>query len=248
MNNSQIKQLLTNRFKIIADYPLAPGPVGSIITMSIHPKFDDSEGYLSFPHLFKKLEWWEERVLAEMPLYVKNTKTKEVYRLMGCEPSILGLYARLRIGDRVTTEEFKTLIPATQEEYEQQNINSIEHTLRIRYQLIANYPGNIHPIGFIYNPPLESSQIIRDWCEEKEKYPQVFKRLEWWEYRTDSELPRYMKYADNPEFVFLFIASHKWHPGKIYVRDGENHESWEHIKNMFPATEYEFKNQPRYKD
>lgn len=225
------------RYLILADYPDSPGPVGNIIYTS---KDIDTESYAAYPHLFQRLEWWEHRTWEGMPKYVKNTRTNEVYELLGYNKSP---YALVEHNDVRTREHFMLLKPATQEEYLQQDRPTIESQLRPRYKLIANYPGNVQPLGYIYNV-IGDPESIRYWCEEKEKYPQVFQRLEWYEHRTDEELPRYMKYADNPNFVFMFLASHKWTPGKIYVRNAENNEGWEHIHNMFPATEQEFLNQP----
>jgi hypothetical protein len=232
------------RFKLIADYPKAPGPIGTIIHIPSIPEYDDSESYEAFPNLFQQLEWWEERQAEDMPMFVKNTRTHEVYQLLSYNPN--SPYALVEHNDMRTREHFQLLQPATSLEYEMQGNNTIESQLRPRYKLIADYPGNVQPVGHIHQA-IGDQESIRYWCEEKEKYPQVFQRLEWWEYRTDSELPKYMKEADNPDIVYMFLASHKWTPRKIYVRDGENHEGWEFINNMFPATEQEFKNQPKYR-
>lgn len=58
--------LMSQRFKLIADYPTNTLTVGTVI---------NNEAYfhicVQYPHLFKKLEWWEERDKSEMPKYVK---------------------------------------------------------------------------------------------------------------------------------------------------------------------------------
>lgn len=58
--------LLTPRFKVIADYIGNNVEVGTIFTSDI------GEYYEKFPANFKRLEWWEERKLEEMPEYVKQ--------------------------------------------------------------------------------------------------------------------------------------------------------------------------------
>lgn len=60
------EELLKPRFKVIADYPVSPYPVGAIIT----PK--DAEYFDKYPVIFKRLEWYEERKPEDMPLYLKD--------------------------------------------------------------------------------------------------------------------------------------------------------------------------------
>ena len=73
--------LLAPRYKVIADYPFCSCNIGDIIPCYESAVFwgiecNDTSGkvYMSdYPHLFKKLEWWEERKIEEMPEYVKQT-------------------------------------------------------------------------------------------------------------------------------------------------------------------------------
>lgn len=249
LNNMQLtetqrnKQLIPSRFKILADYPNADGTVGDIIHCSSIPEHDHTGFYSKFPHLFQKLEWWEERHADEMPKYLKDTESKEVYELLTYIPP----YAIGQVSDYRIRVHFNHLEPATEQDYISQFRPSIEQLLQPRYKVIADYPGNVQPIGHIHQC-IGDPESIRYWVEQKEKYPQVFQRLEWWEHRTDSELPRYMKGADYPDTVFMLLATRKDTPGKVLVRDGENHEGWEFLKNLFPATEQEFINQPKYRD
>jgi len=64
-----MKDLMIPRYEVIADYPNNDEyPVGSI-------KENIGESYCKFldqyPHLFRKLEWWEKRTVEEMPQYLK---------------------------------------------------------------------------------------------------------------------------------------------------------------------------------
>ncbi len=76
-----MEDLLKPRFKVIADYPLSSYNVGRILTpiskgSSLYDCIEASSSEKirnpnKYPHLFKKLEWWEDRSLYEMPDYVK---------------------------------------------------------------------------------------------------------------------------------------------------------------------------------
>jgi hypothetical protein len=73
------EQLLAPRYKMIADYPGNSRPIGFIFTMDKK----DSEGWYTttgylqemfftmYPHLFRRLEWWQEREISDLPEYVR---------------------------------------------------------------------------------------------------------------------------------------------------------------------------------
>lgn len=82
------QELMKPRFEIIADYPYNPHKIGSFIESpawfsSIHQtttkhtdEFGDNanqENYCmvsdfeKYPHLFRKLNWWENRKIEDMP-------------------------------------------------------------------------------------------------------------------------------------------------------------------------------------
>lgn len=62
-----IEQLLLPRWQVIADYPFSQWRIGNVIMQEHDPQVSLE----SYPHLFKKLEWWEHRKPEEMPEYVK---------------------------------------------------------------------------------------------------------------------------------------------------------------------------------
>ncbi len=89
----KIIDLMKPRYKVIADYPKSPYEIGEILYWHNTGKAWDNinEGFYSlyqewrpvstikvflpgliesFPHLFRKLEWWEERTKEEMPEYI----------------------------------------------------------------------------------------------------------------------------------------------------------------------------------
>jgi len=67
--NKAIDDLMKPRYKVIADYPDNEFSVGEILPDEVVSNEEDE--ILKYPHLFKKLEWWEERRESEMPEYVK---------------------------------------------------------------------------------------------------------------------------------------------------------------------------------
>lgn len=78
----KIEQLLIPRWKIIADFPSSPFKVGEylIIDSILRSEIYEYDNFKfngififphEFPHLFKKLRWWEERENHELPKYIK---------------------------------------------------------------------------------------------------------------------------------------------------------------------------------
>jgi len=61
------KELLKPRFEVIASFPNSYYKVGNILQGDLI--FCDPEGdkYSDYPHLFRKLNWWEKRSIEDMP-------------------------------------------------------------------------------------------------------------------------------------------------------------------------------------
>lgn len=79
------EELMKPRFEIIADYPNNDlGEVGQIIYRDWCYRINGLEWRISdFPHLFRKLNWWEHRDIEDMPKRLiskafANEETKEV--------------------------------------------------------------------------------------------------------------------------------------------------------------------------
>lgn len=80
---ASIEMLLRPRYKVIAPWPEMGrwlAEVGDIITEYPTGTARNQNGdavptfeWDTFPHLFRKLEWWEERRPEEMPGYVKTS-------------------------------------------------------------------------------------------------------------------------------------------------------------------------------
>lgn len=86
MKQEAVNELLKPRYEVIAESPNNPERIGDIF----HQIYDDgifhlinrehqSVGYHvmvldNYPHLFRKLEWWEHRKPEEMPEYLKSVE------------------------------------------------------------------------------------------------------------------------------------------------------------------------------
>ena len=62
-----VEELLMPRYKVIADYPGMDDSyeIGEVLKPAYTGIVD------AYPHLFRKLNWWEERKVEDMPEYVK---------------------------------------------------------------------------------------------------------------------------------------------------------------------------------
>lgn len=85
-----VADLMINRYKVIADYPESKYQVGFILTQiaGVTYRVNDSpfptaiNNIDKYPHLFRKLAWYEEGDVKDMPEYVKEDKTGKVYKLL----------------------------------------------------------------------------------------------------------------------------------------------------------------------
>ncbi len=69
------EELLIPRYKVISDWPdNAKRTVGEIITSESE---SHSKYFETYPVLFKKLEWWEDRKPEDMPAYVRCIRTPD---------------------------------------------------------------------------------------------------------------------------------------------------------------------------
>jgi len=84
-----VEELLMPRYRVIADYPHNPYKIGDLLEEFTKTAFkltvtyngnsmDETQANTypasaieKMPHLFRKLNWWEERKVEDMPEYVK---------------------------------------------------------------------------------------------------------------------------------------------------------------------------------
>ena len=116
MNN---EELLRRRWKVIADYPKSVYNVGDILNGGWRSEdliYCDTDGprWSHYPHLFKELEWWEERAIEDLPDYVKYQKL--IYKAkdkflasVRCEPH--------PFDGKGLDADWGSCLPATDEEY-----------------------------------------------------------------------------------------------------------------------------------
>lgn len=133
------EELLKPRYKVIADYPGSPFYVNSILDIQVTTQGEavhewyDSEGknimYQTqldeMPYLFKLLEWWEERELADFSELKYVTwvpgmwPDPEVYKISGVEFDRIGLKGVVIDKGTMPHAFYKNykFLPATEEEY-----------------------------------------------------------------------------------------------------------------------------------
>lgn len=96
------KDLLRPRFEVINLYPQSDYSIGEIIILN--EENNEGQPYIvgldckaklysayfeQYPHLFKKLDWWEYRTEKEMPKKVKHLLEGDVYEINKWDMNIL---------------------------------------------------------------------------------------------------------------------------------------------------------------
>jgi hypothetical protein len=113
-----------------------------------------------------------------------------------------------------------------------------DQLLAPRYRLLIDYPGNEHPIGHVFT--IEGDEtLVEIWCKEREKYKEIFERLEWWEDRTDEEFPEYIKDKETNE-VYKVSTRLPNEPYRIYATNMRHRLNWYIIRDFIPSTKEEF--------
>jgi hypothetical protein len=134
-----------------------------------------------------------------------------------------------------------------------------EELLRPRWIVLGNFPGDEwFKVGQIIKADLdlphihtaEDSEDPDNWLVlEPDTYPQLFRKLEWWEKRKEKYLPKYLKFKANNKVVEVhqynydserfFIADHEI--GSVDL-DGDTFQGY-NLSWVIPATEEEYLNQ-----
>lgn len=138
-----IEELLIPRWKVIAEYPNSIFDVGNIL---VNNSTQNEYEYISwkdygkdvyypndYPTIFKKLEWWEDRNIKDLPEYVKKIDTEAVYKVFWNRyknpPKCIGIWFNRKGIDvcfNGQDQDFSLLTiyePATEQEYLNQNKN-----------------------------------------------------------------------------------------------------------------------------
>lgn len=99
------EELLRPRYKVIALFPGSKRKIGEVIHFQDLPGWPTKEYYEDYPHLFKKLAWWEDRKPEDMPEYVKSNDNR----------AIRPMSELTSVGFRICCIE--KWLPATEQEY-----------------------------------------------------------------------------------------------------------------------------------
>lgn len=67
-----VEHLLTTRFQVFADYPNSVYEIGDVIQGNCKQINGSYIVFNNYPHLFRKLQWFDGRTEAEMPKYIKS--------------------------------------------------------------------------------------------------------------------------------------------------------------------------------
>lgn len=114
-----MEHLLEPRFKVIAGYPGTLWSVGAIIEYCITTETpeDFTAYYQQWPHLFKRLAWYEERRLHNLPAFVKFTDGK-VCNVEGYGNTAGGtLHVMFLHEGKLRSRPVRMCVPATEQEY-----------------------------------------------------------------------------------------------------------------------------------
>lgn len=124
-------ELLFPRYKVTALWPgmeAEPFRLEQMVTLRPH-KDDEGECFIhipdkhipgsymrqgffdKYPHLFKKLEWWEERAIEDMPEYLNCPSRKMFFKVESWHKSYFIIDGRQKM-------QYRNYIPATLAEYE----------------------------------------------------------------------------------------------------------------------------------
>ncbi len=81
------EQLLKPRFEVVENYPNSKYEIGLVLTNTVTDYFTyekHEKGFVTnikniedYPHLFKKLNWWEKRTKEQMPKYLVSLAEKD---------------------------------------------------------------------------------------------------------------------------------------------------------------------------
>lgn len=122
------EQLLVPRWKCIADYPGNTFYIGEIfdlpsefthqqiIIKGNNEEIDLDVDLHKYPLIFRKLEWWEDRKLEDMPKYIKFRNSNEIF-----ETDTYTGHGEAIMNKTNIHHNLFYYLPATEEEYLKQN-------------------------------------------------------------------------------------------------------------------------------
>ena len=132
MNKDNIQELLKPRYKVIADYPEMERHnirIGDVITRSESPMYADKTqdgtpvvaiDHEIFPAVFRRLEWWEDMDVKDMPEYLqRNTKDKIIFKAV--KHNVDATHGLGFVTSEGKIKSYCNYLPTTETEYLNQN-------------------------------------------------------------------------------------------------------------------------------
>lgn len=114
--SKEIKHLLKPRYKVINDYPGGIYKVGDLVEPHAYYGFDIFPYPHKYPHLFKSMDWWEDRGVEDMPQYIKPKISPEyVFKVSRFN---LGLVEYIGTDGKLKLDKASVFFPATEQEYQ----------------------------------------------------------------------------------------------------------------------------------
>jgi hypothetical protein len=206
------EELTYPRFKVLVDYPGAQFHVGQVLLFNhkeewftgkpewtLEPTITRQGGktqiYIGsiepFTQVFKRLEWFEERTQDEMPRYIKYKDNGNSYieKLLAHNPDIetdkLPHFRTKRLEHGLYYHN-TSAEPATRHEW-QKFIQKNNPHLIPRYIVQLEYPDSPYPLNKVLtNPTGKELKLVMG-------FPKIFRKLMWYEMRTPSQLPEYLR-------------------------------------------------------
>jgi hypothetical protein len=115
-------------------------------------------------------------------------------------------------------------------------VMNTEDILKPRYKVIADYPRSPYVIGNII-----SDDDKEYTCEYMSRFPAIFKPLEWWEDREESDMPKYVKSLIDQKYYKVItsnpVSFRGFKEGDLIID-----YPW---GNALPATEEEYNQQSK---
>lgn len=116
--------LMKPRYKVIAPFPQMHfiGEGGFSTDAIFYPEHKNEKYFYNgvnidaYPHLFKKLQWFEERKPEDMPEYVKNLN-ETVFKVSHHFTSSFGEFTQYGCNVNNVFISYRSLSPATETEY-----------------------------------------------------------------------------------------------------------------------------------
>lgn len=69
-----------------------------------------------------------------------------------------------------------------------------EELMQPRYEVIADYPGSFEAVGEVITITENILTVSAQQRLRYDKYPGIYRRLDWWEHRKPEEMPEYVSY------------------------------------------------------